>query len=92
MIQKEKEAQMMCEEKETDVCTSDAFQIVGIREILPQPVRKEKWYRGKPVGSAVILALLIAGCMGCRLVIISVYRPAESFCLEQIRWAGIFFL
>ncbi len=78
---------MMCEEKETDVCTSDAFQIVGIREILPQPVRKEKWYRGKPVGSAVILALLIAGCMGCRLVMTKdpVYMDLYHFSVPPCR-------
>lgn len=29
------------------------------------PIQKTKWYHGKPVGSAVLLAAVVLGCMGC---------------------------
>jgi peptide/nickel transport system permease protein len=42
--------------------------VVGIRSLPEQPVQKEKWYRGKPLFSAVLLALIVLGCLGCRLL------------------------
>lgn len=66
---REKEATVLQEEQRNDGSEQDAFQIVGIREMpLQMPPAKEKWYQGKPVCSAVILALLVAGCMGCEFV------------------------
>ena len=29
------------------------------------PIKKEKWYQGKPVGSVIVLAVVVLGCMGC---------------------------
>ena len=31
----------------------------------PIPIKKEKWYQGKPVGSVIVLAVVVLGCMGC---------------------------
>ena len=31
----------------------------------PVPIKKEKWYQGKPVGSVIVLAVVVLGCMGC---------------------------
>lgn len=46
-----------------------SFEVVGI---LPQPQtegqKKEKWYRGKPVVSLVILGIIVFGCMFCELL------------------------
>ena len=47
---------------------SNRFEVVGIRPLPEQPVQKEKWYRGKPLFSAVLLALIVLGCLGCRLL------------------------
>ena len=47
---------------------SNGFEVVGIRSLPEQPVQKEKWYRGKPLFSAVLLALIVLGCLGCRLL------------------------
>ncbi len=47
---------------------SNRFEVVGIRSLPEQPVQKEKWYRGKPLFSAVLLALIVLGCLGCRLL------------------------
>ena len=48
---------------------SNGFEVVGIRSLPEQPVQKEKWYRGKPLFSAALLALIVLGCLGCRLLI-----------------------
>lgn len=43
--------------------TDTAFEIVGQRDIQEeQPSPKKKWYQGKPVLSAGILALILIGC------------------------------
>lgn len=47
---------------------SNRFEVVGIRPLPEQPVQKEKWYRGKPLFSAALLALIVLGCLGCRLL------------------------
>ena len=45
------------------------FDVVGIRPTPHSPVvRAKKRYRGKPVLSAVLLALIVSGCLFCRLV------------------------
>lgn len=31
----------------------------------PVPIKKEKWYQGNPVGSVIVLAVVVLGCMGC---------------------------
>lgn len=43
---------------------TDNFELVGIKP-MPQKetVRKEKWYKGRPVFSGVLLALIAAGCL-----------------------------
>lgn len=69
------------------VRASDAFKIVGIRAI-PQPhIEKDKWYQGKSVCSAVILALLIAGCMGCELIMTKdpIYMDLQNFSVPPCR-------
>lgn len=42
------------------------FKMVGIRALPPgEPAEKKKWYRGKPLFSAALLALISAGCLAC---------------------------
>lgn len=49
----------------------DLFEVVGIRPMPEQmPVRKEGWYKGKPVLAGGILTLIILGCLACRLIMI----------------------
>ena len=44
--------------------TDTAFELAGIRKTEElHEVRKKKWYLGKPVVSAVILLLILLGCM-----------------------------
>lgn len=49
--------------------TDTAFELAGIRktEVLPER-RKKKWYQGKPVVSAVILLLILLGCMFAEMI------------------------
>lgn len=48
---------------------SGAFEIVGIRPLPAEtPEKTENRYRGKPVFSAVLLTVIVFGCMGCRLI------------------------
>ena len=74
-------------EIDTDPYVHDAFQVAGIRQTLPTPVRKEKWYQGKPLFSAVILALIITGCMGCGLIMTKdpVYLDLHHFSVPPCR-------
>lgn len=45
---------------------SSQFEIVGIRPAdAKPPVRRQKWYRGKPLFAAALLGLIVAGCLGC---------------------------
>lgn len=48
---------------------NDGFALVGIR---PQPVvlppKKVKWYRGRPILSMVLLAVIVLGCLFCELI------------------------
>lgn len=47
----------------------EKFQVVGIREVPAQvPVQKKKWHQDKPVFSTVVLVLIMAGCLGCDLI------------------------
>lgn len=47
----------------------DDFEVVGIRPPRQTPAaRKKPWYRGKPVFSAVLLALIVFGCLACNLL------------------------
>lgn len=49
--------------------TDNSFQVVGIRRTEEQAVqKKEKWYRGKPILSMVILGIIILGCAFCELI------------------------
>ena len=48
---------------------ADPFQIVGIQpssSTLPAP--KKKWYKDKPVFSLLFLAIVIGGCLCCKLI------------------------
>lgn len=48
---------------------NDKFQIVGIRPLVQKmPVRKEKWYKGKPVISVVLLGIIVCACFGCNMI------------------------
>lgn len=45
------------------------FQIVGIRNTEDQTVsRHTKWYQGKPLISALLLAVILSGCLCCHLI------------------------
>ena len=78
------------------------FQIVGIRNTEDRTVgRHTKWYQGKPLISALLLAVILSGCLCCHLLMtkdpgymdLAHYNeaPEESFSLGQIRWGEIFF-
>ncbi len=44
--------------------TNHSFELAGIRKtetVIPKS--KKKWYQGKPVVSAVILILIVLGCL-----------------------------
>ena len=41
------------------------FTLVGIRPLSPQTAEKKRSLRGKPVGSVVILSLILLGCLLC---------------------------
>ncbi len=46
-----------------------SFDIVGIKQVpLHEPAQKRKCYQGKPVFSAVLLFLIVAGCLACDLI------------------------
>lgn len=48
---------------------TEKFAIVGIRERPVEPLkRKKKWYQGAPVLSGLILILILAGCLFCRVI------------------------
>ncbi len=47
---------------------SDAFQVVGIRRMPQQEAEKTKRHRNKPMLSAVLLFVIVAGCLCCELV------------------------
>ena len=45
------------------------FQIVGIRNTVEQTVsRHRKWYQGKPLISALLLAVILSGCLCSHLI------------------------
>ena len=80
--------------------TNHSFELAGIRKTETVISKsKEKWYEGKPVVSAVILILIILGCLGAELVMTK--DPAymdllnynrlqmRSSFLEQIPWEEI---
>lgn len=47
---------------------SDRFEVVGIRPLPDPPPRRGRWYEGKPLFSAALLALIVLGCLCCPLV------------------------
>ena len=48
---------------------TESFKIVGIREIQREKEQKKKcWYKGKPLVSCMLLALIVMGCICCRLI------------------------
>ena len=49
--------------------TNNSFELAGIRKTETVISKsKKKWYEGKPVVSAVILILIILGCLGAELI------------------------
>ena len=47
----------------------ERFVQVGIRPAAPpSKVRRRKWYAGKPVASAAVLAVILLGCLCCGLI------------------------
>ena len=49
--------------------TNHSFELAGIRKTETVISKsKKKWYEGKPVVSAVILILIILGCLGAELI------------------------
>jgi len=50
--------------------TDDRFRLVGVRPQSPAaPVRRAPWYRGKPIFSAAVLALIVLGCLFCEVLL-----------------------
>lgn len=48
----------------------DRFEVVGIQQMpCIEAPKKEKWYRGRPVFAAVLLGLIVAGCLACSLFV-----------------------
>ena len=44
--------------------TEAQFKLAGIRKTEEKiPVKKRKWYQGKPVVSIVMLSMMILGCL-----------------------------
>lgn len=65
-----------------------SFDIVGIKQVpFREPVQKRKWHQGKPVFSAVLLFLIIAGCLACNLITTKdpAYMDLNSFNLPPNR-------
>ena len=78
---------------------NDRFQIVGARP-LPEaaPTKNRHSLRGKPVASAMILSLIVLGCLFCELIMTKdptyldlahcSLRRAASFCSARTRWGA----
>lgn len=55
--------------REGEKSADHRFEVVGIRQVLqPEPARRRRWYEGKPVLAAVLLTLIVCGCLGCDLI------------------------
>lgn len=45
------------------------FEIVGMRQMTQtKSVRKQKWYQGRPVFSALVLGIIVFGCLACNFI------------------------
>lgn len=70
----------------------ERFILVGPRTPLPPPPPKEKWYKGKPVFSMLVLFIILSGCLTCDLFIpkdpdyMDLFHAAEAPCGEF--WFG----
>lgn len=42
---------------------NERFEVVGIRPQPDPPARRRRWYEGKPLFSAGVLALIVLGCL-----------------------------
>ena len=42
---------------------NERFEVVGIRPLPDPPARRRRWYEGKPLFSAGVLALIVLGCL-----------------------------
>lgn len=47
----------------------ERFAQIGIKLQPTQSVKTPKWYKGKPILSAIVLAVILLGCLGCELFI-----------------------
>lgn len=48
---------------------SDRFEVVGIRPTEQgAPLKKRRWYEGKPIFAAALLIIIVAGCLGAELI------------------------
>lgn len=48
---------------------SGAFELAGMRQLPKEEfTKKEKWYKGKPIAEAVVLMLILWGCLCCNLI------------------------
>lgn len=80
---------------------NDRFQIVGARP-LPEavPTKNRHSLRGKPVASAMILSLIVLGCLFCELIMTKAPAyldlahcstapcRAASSCSARTRWGA----
>jgi len=48
--------------------TDSGFEVVGIRPVEQAPVKKPKWYQGRPMAAAVVLGVIVCGCLFCDLI------------------------
>lgn len=47
----------------------DRFRVVGIRQQMqPEPHKRKKWYKGRPVFTGALLAVITLGCLACDLI------------------------
>lgn len=70
---------------------NDQFVLVGARTPLPPPVKKEPWYRGKPVVSMAILAIIVLGCLCCEFFIPKDPSYMDLFHSSQVPGAEFWF-
>lgn len=47
----------------------ERFAQIGIKLQPTQSVKTPKWYKGKPILTAIVLAVILLGCLGCELFI-----------------------
>ena len=74
--------------KEKEKSADHRFEVVGIRQQpQPEPVRRQKWYEGRPVFAAALLTLIVCGCLGCGFIMTKdpVYLDLENYSVAPCR-------